>query len=183
MAISVLNLRGAHVGLLLLIMIGMLAACGRGVNSHLGNDAPNLTIWVEEMKRRPALPLDPLPAIQQFETFEYDAQDLRGPFSNLFAEKETGRGKRPDPNRRKQPTENFPLDSFSMVGSIGVKNALVALVLLPSNVIYRVHPGVYMGQNDGRVIAVSKDHIDLVELIPDGSGGWLERSASIVLQN
>ena len=89
--------------------------------------------------------------------------------------------KRPDPDRRKQPLEEFPLDALDMVGTIGTGAAQVALVMAPDKVTYRVRSGMYMGQSEGRVTAVSSDRVDLVELIPDGSGGWMERPASITL--
>jgi type IV pilus assembly protein PilP len=165
---------------LLVAMAMCLAACGRSVTSTPG-DAPNLEKWVAEVKNRPAPPLDPLPVMQQFETFEYNAQNLRDPFSNAFSDDSGGSGPRPDPNRPKQTLEQFPLDSLNMVGTIGSGASLVALVMAPDKVTYRVHPGMYMGQNDGRVTAVHEDRIDLVELVPDGAGGWLERPASVAL--
>lgn len=169
-----------------LILMGtvilVLAACGRGVTSTPGN-APNLEKWVAEVKNRPAPPLEPLPVMQQFETFEYAAQALRDPFSNAFSDLSGGSGPRPDPNRPKQTLEQFPLDSLKMVGTIGKGPGLVALVTAPDKVTYRVRPGIYLGQNDGRVTAVSEDRIELVELVPDGAGGWLERPATVVLED
>ena len=178
------SIRGSRIlrGLVLLIAIGLLAACGRSVTSTPG-DAPNLEKWVAEVKSRPAPPLDPLRMMQQFETFEYVAQSLRDPFSNAFTDQSGGSGPRPDPNRRKQTLEQFPLDSMDMVGTIGSGAGLVALVMAPDKVTYRVRPGVYMGQNDGRVTAVHEDRIELVELVPDGAGGWLERPASVALED
>ena len=62
----------------------LLAACGRGVTSTPG-DAPNLEKWVESERARPAQPLEPLPVMQQFETFEYSAQGMRDPFTDAPA--------------------------------------------------------------------------------------------------
>jgi type IV pilus assembly protein PilP len=163
-----------------LLAAALLAGCARGVTSTPG-DAPNLQRWVAEVKKRPAPALEPLPVMQQFETFEYAAQSLRDPFSNAFTDDSGGAGPRPDPNRRKQPLENFPLDSLDMVGTIGKGDSLVALVLAPDKVTYRVRPGMYLGQSDGRVTSVTDDRIELVELVPDGAGGWLERPAAISL--
>ena len=70
-----------------------------------------------------------------------------------------------------------------MVGTLGRGSAMVALVMAPDKVTYRVRPGAYMGQSDGRVTAVSEDHIELVELVPDGAGGWLERPATVALED
>ena len=148
-----------------------------------GGSRGDLEKWVAEVKARPAPPLDPLPVMQQFESFEYSAQNLRDPFSDRWISESGNGGLRPDPNRRKEPMEAFPLDGLNMVGSIGSGAGLVALVLGPDKVTYRVRAGMYMGQSDGRVTSVHEDRIELVELVPDGAGGWLERPASIALDD
>ena len=85
--------------------------------------------------------------------------------------------------RRKQTLEQFPLDSLDMVGTLGKGGGVVALVMAPDKVTYRVQAGAYMGQSDGRVTGVFEDHIELVELVPDGAGGWLERPATVALED
>ncbi|MGQ4661503.1 pilus assembly protein PilP [Lysobacter sp. F6437] len=164
------------------LVVLAVAGCSRGVTSTPG-DAPNLETWVAEVKARPAPPLDPLPVMQQFETFEYAAQGLRDPFSNAFTDRSNGSGPRPDSDRRKQTLEQFPLDSLDMVGTLGDGGSIVALVMAPDKVTYRVRPGAYMGQSDGRVTDVLEDRIELVELVPDGAGGWLERPATVALED
>lgn len=159
----------------------VLSACGRGITSTPG-DAPNLEKWTADVRARPAPPLDPLPVMQQFETFEYTAQTMRDPFSDAWSNADSG-GLRPDPNRRKETLEQYPLDSLDMVGTIGGGGNLIALVMAPDKVTYRVRPGAYLGQSDGRITGVHEDRIELVELVPDGAGGWLERPASIALED
>ena len=168
--------------LLVLVLLPLLGACGRSVTSS-PTEPSNLEKWVAEVKKRPAPALEPLPVMQQFETFEYAAQSLRDPFSNAFSDDGGMAGLRPDPNRRKQVLEQFPLDALDMVGTIGEGSGVVALVIAPDKVTYRVRPGVYMGQAEGRVTTVTTDRIDLVELVPDGAGGWLERPATIALDD
>ncbi|RZI92225.1 MAG: fimbrial protein, partial [Rubrivivax sp.] len=157
-----------------LLLVCALAACG--------GSKGDLEKWTAEVRAKPAPPLDPLPVMQQFETFEYDAQSMRDPFSDAFAGGE-GSGPRPDPDRRRQTLEQFPLDSLDMVGTLGTGKGLVALVMAPDKVTYRVQPGIYLGQSDGRVTAIHEDRIELVELVPDGAGGWLERPATIALED
>ncbi len=65
-----------------LALMALLAGCGRTVTSTPG-DAPNLEL-AAEVRARPASPLDPLPVMQQFETFEYAAQGMRDPFSDAW---------------------------------------------------------------------------------------------------
>jgi type IV pilus assembly protein PilP len=170
-------------GTLALGLALVLGACGRSITSG-PEPASNLEEWAANVKAKPAPPLDPLPVMQQFETFEYAAQGMRDPFSDAFTSQDgSGNGPRPDSHRRKQTLEQFPLDSLDMVGTIGRGNAVVGLVVAPDKVVYRVQPGVYMGQNDGRVTDVREDRIELVELVPDGAGGWLERPASVALED
>ena len=161
---------------LILCALVMAGGCARGITSTPG-DAPNLESWVADVRARPAPPLDPLPVMPQFETFEDAAQTLRDPFSDAWNNAEGG-GLRPDPDRRKETLEQYPLDSLDMVGTIGKGPGLVALVMGPDKVTYRVRPGNYLGQSDGRVTSVREDGLELVELVPDGAGGWLERPAS-----
>lgn len=174
-----------HRMILRLAVVGVavlaLGACGRSV-TRSSNDPSNLQSWVAEVKGRPAPPLEPLPVMQQFETFEYAAQGLRDPFSASFGSA-GGSGPRPDAARPRQTLEQFPLDSLVMVGTLGAGRGVVALVMAPDKVTYRVRPGAYMGQSDGRVVAVFEDRIELVELVPDGAGGWLERQASVALKD
>jgi len=160
--------------LLVAVCCAALTACGGGRGE--------LEKWVAEVRAKPAPPLEPLPVMQQFETFEYTAHNLRDPFDQSFTG-DAGNGPRPDSTRRKQTLELFPLDGLKMVGTLGTGKALVALVMAPDKVTYRVQPGAYLGQSDGRVTAVYEDRVELVELVPDGAGGWLERPAKMALED
>lgn len=183
MGISAIHGRiGAPRLLVAALAVIAVAGCTRGVTSSYA-DAPNLEGWVADVKTRPAPPLDPLPIMQQFETFEYAAHGLRDPFSNAFTDRDNSGGLRPDSDRRKVPLEQFPLDSLDMVGTLGRGGSTVALVMAPDKVTYKVSRGEYMGQSDGRVTGVFEDRIELVELVSDGAGGWLERPASLTLED
>jgi type IV pilus assembly protein PilP len=154
----------------------LLGGCGGGM--------ADLDAYVDDIKARPATPLEPLPVMQQFETFEYAAQDLRDPFSNPTAEQsESSTALRPDPDRPKEPLEAFPLDGLDMVGTLGEGDTLIGLVMDPERVIHRVNVGNYMGQTDGHITAIHEDRIELIELAPDGNGGWIERRAEVALDD
>jgi type IV pilus assembly protein PilP len=77
------------------------------------------------VKARPAPPLDPLPVMKQFEVFEYNPEGLRDPFAVPVPDRDSGSGLRPDPNRRKEALEVFPLDGLNMVGTIGTGANLI----------------------------------------------------------
>jgi type IV pilus assembly protein PilP len=138
---------------------------------------------VAEIKAQPAPPLDPLPVIRQFESFEYVAEGLRDPFQVPAPDRNSGSGPRPDADRRKEALEAFPLDSLDMVGTIGSGAGLTGLVYAPDKTTYKVRVGNYLGQNDGRIVGLYSDRVEIVELVPDGAGGWLERQAKIALED
>ncbi len=160
-----------------LLAVSILGGCGRGTS--------DLEAWVAEVKAKPGPPLDPVPVMQRFETFTYNDQGLRDPFAPPVDANRNSSGPRPDPDRRKQPLESYPLDGLVMVGTLGSGNGIAGLVISPDKVTHRVtvEPKTYMGQNEGRVTAVGPAKIDLMELVPDGAGGWIERPASIALPN
>lgn len=161
-----------------LLMLGtalIVSGCTRGTS--------DLRDWIAQEKAKKGAPITPLPVIKTFETFKYNDQDKRDPFSPSPTELEPagGSGPRPDANRSREPLETFSLDSLKMVGTVGVGTAIEVLIKDPGGVIHRIHRGEYMGQNYGHVIAISDDHIDLVELVSNGNGGWMERPASVAL--
>jgi type IV pilus assembly protein PilP len=171
-------IKPAHVARLLL-MLGVamvLSGCTRGMS--------DLRDWVAQEKAKKGAPIPALPVIKTFETFKYDDQDKRDPFSPSTVELQNNNasnGPRPDANRPREPLEMFSLDTLKMVGTLGTGSSLEVLVKDPGAVIHRVHVGEYMGQNYGHITAISDDHIDLVELVSNGNGGWMERPASIAL--
>ncbi|MDH3371195.1 MAG: pilus assembly protein PilP, partial [Gammaproteobacteria bacterium] len=65
--------------------------------------------------------VEPLPDIKMQETFIYNAANLTDPFAafNLMPQGlKSASGPRPDPKRRKEPLEDYPLDSLKMVGTL-----------------------------------------------------------------
>ncbi|MDU2871619.1 MAG: type 4a pilus biogenesis lipoprotein PilP, partial [Pseudomonas aeruginosa] len=48
--------------------------------------------------------------------------------------------------------------------------------------VHRVRVGDYLGRNDGKVVGISEGKIDVIEIVPDGEGNWLERPRSLTLK-
>ena len=139
--------------------------------------------WVAREKAKKGAPLTPLPVIKTFEVFLYKDQDLRDPFGLSLEEQDQANtsGPHPDQNRPREALESFPLDGLKMSGTLGSSKSMEGLLRDPDGVVHRVHIGNYVGQNYGRIIGIDEDHIDLVELVTNGAGGWMERQAKISL--
>jgi type IV pilus assembly protein PilP len=84
-------------------------------------------------------------------------------------------------NRRKEPLEAYPLDSMSMVGSVA-RGAQPFALLRVDNLLYQVKVGDYLGQNYGRVTRIAESEVTLREIVQDAAGEWIERPASLQLQ-
>ena len=96
----------------------------------------------------------------------------------------------PDLDRPREVLENFGLKELTMVGTL--RNAVSAesdsgpgspFALIRDNTggIHRVRTGNYMGQNYGRIIGVNETRVELLEIVPNGRGGWVERPRSLTL--
>jgi type IV pilus assembly protein PilP len=165
----------------LMIMLGaglLLGACS--------SDMDDLDQYINEIKSRPGGRIEPLPEITPYEVFSYtaDVQGLRSPFvpdSPQIAGGPADGGTRPDETRSREFLESFPLDTLRMVGTLQLGDTSFGLVQTSDGLVHRVIPGNYMGQNDGRIIAIRDSEIELVEIISDGIGGYLEREAAVAL--
>lgn len=148
-------------------------------------DRSDLEQWVQQTLARPPAPVEPIPSVVTPEPVVYSAYDLRDPFARPVAESagegSAADGPRPDPERRREFLERFPLDALSMVGTIEVDSQVYGLIADVEGVIHRVQEGNYMGQNHGRILSISPVAIELVELVPDGADGWMEREARVAL--
>jgi len=156
------------------------------VLSACGGDMDDLDKYVNDVKARPGGRIEPLPEITPYEVFTYiaDAEGHRSPFvpdSPQAAAGMAAGGTRPDPERSREFLEQFPLDTLRMVGTLQLGETHFGLVQTSDGLIHRVVPGNYMGQNDGRIVIVTESEIELVEIISDGIGGYLEREAAVGL--
>ena len=154
----------------------LLTACSTGMS--------DLEQYVTEVKSRKTRQIEPIPQIKQYEAFAYVGGERRNPFVRAEPQKDPnapGSNIRPDPNRNPEPLEEFPLDGLRMLGTINKGKMVFALVKAPDNVVHRVTQGNHMGQNYGKIISVTETAIDLVEIIPDGFGGFMERPANLAL--
>lgn len=179
-----LTLRPLRNGLLLAGSAILLSACDGTTHSDLRQFVDQTQAASLKTSR-----VEPLPDIKPYETYLYKADDRRDPFTPSSAADEVqtdvaGDGIRPDPNRRREALESYPLDSLRMVGTMqqdALTWAVVQVINDPDAGIHRISLGNYMGQNHGRVIGINEDKIELIEIVPNGLGGWRERELSVAL--
>lgn len=149
-------------------------------------DMSDLRGYVERIKQRQGEEVPPIPEFEPYQSFNYAPEQLRDPFRPQagFAEPDEPEGPstselKPDTDRRKEPLESFALDGLDMVGTLERDGRQWALIRDPDDAVHQVMEGNYLGQNYGQITRVTRSKVELVELIPDGQGGWMEREAAI----
>jgi type IV pilus assembly protein PilP len=156
------------------LLLASLAGCGGGT--------ADLKAELDQKLKRPGGRIEQIPEIKPYESFVYDPTQLRSPFQPSVPVLAPGAGGlRPDQRRNREFLEGFSLDTLKMVGTLHQSGRNFGLVQTKDGLIHRVATGNYVGQNDGRVLAVTDSKISVVEIVPDGLGGYMERQAAITL--
>lgn len=142
---------------------------------------------LDEIRQRPRGAIQPPPEFKSQPTFTYAAHKLRSPFQPpmdeaLVPEMET-KAVAPDLTRPKEYLEQYNIEGLKMVGTINRPGgALEALVADTDGGVHRVRTGNYMGKNFGRVATVEESRVSVLEIVPDGHDGWVERPRTIRLE-
>ena len=143
----------------------------------------DLQNWIDTTKKKPGGRIQPLPEVKPYETFVYGESNMRSPFQPQGPNALNGQSLRPSSRRNREFLEGFSLDTLKMVGTFKVGNQFYGLVQSKDGLVHKVQPGNYLGQNDGKVTEITGGKISLLEIIPDGLGGYIERPASLALSD
>lgn len=159
-----------------------LSGCGNG------SDTSDLQRYMAEERAKPPRAIEQPPKVVPYEPFTYSAAAaaLRSPFQPPIKIDVVNKPKgslliKPDETRVKQFLEGFNIETFEMVGTLANDNGKFAL-LRGAGGVHRIKVGDYLGRNYGKIGAISESQIDVIEIVPDGEGGWLERPRSITLK-
>lgn len=169
-------------GLVLILVVFSLAACG--------SDDSEINTWIAEQRAQSRPKVVPISEPKKFIPVEYQGADSMDPFNSQKLTQALKRDSAspgnmaiiaPEMARRKEALEMMPLDSMAMVGSMQKGGVPVALLRV-DNLLYQVKVGNYLGQNFGRIMKITETEVQLREVVQDSSGDWIERPASLQLQ-
>ena len=165
--------------LLLLSSAFLLSACN--------DDMSDLKQYAAKVKARPAGIVEPIPELTPYRSFVYPQHD-KDPFDSSVLKPKTKqpifeKGIDLDPNHVPEFLEGFPLDSFTMVGTVDRAKTTWGLIKITDGTIHRVKVGDYLGQNHGKITSIKEGSIKLKEVVSNGMGGYKERDNSIGLSD
>ena len=156
----------------------------------MGSEQEDLQQWMveERAKVRPSVPPITEPkkftpqAYAEGEAFEpFNSQKLTQALRRDSAQPSTSGLIGPELARRKEALEAVPLDAMAMVGSMNRSGQPVALVRV-DKLLYQVRVGNYLGLNYGRITRINETELALREIVQDAAGEWIERVATLELQ-
>ncbi|PXX98226.1 pilus assembly protein PilP [Halomonas sp. LBP4] len=128
-----------------------------------------------------------LPEIPEYEAVPYDEAGRRSPFIAQLPEAEQpprgSEGLAPDMTRAREPLEAYGLGELDLVGTLQVGGQPSALVRAPDGQVHRLRVGDYLGSDFGRIVSITGASVQLVEVVPTGRGGWIERSTRLSLDD
>ncbi|PCJ25931.1 MAG: pilus assembly protein PilP [SAR86 cluster bacterium] len=159
----------------------LLTACNRS------NTFSDLQAFVNEVNSRPGAEVEPVPEFVPYEGFIYGAASMRSPFQvPLIIDSVSGivlaQDVEPDFDRIPELLENQSLSELSMVGMLQRDGVFEALVEDGFGEVHRVGAGDHMGRNYGQVKSISETQLNMIEIVPSGNGGWVERPQTLTLQ-
>ena len=168
-------------GAMLIALSLMLAACSRAEN------LADLRSFIDEIKARPSAEVEPVPEFVPYEGFIYGAASLRSPFQppvvTVASEGAVlAQDVQTNLERVRELLESQSLSELSMVGMLTTEGVFEALVEDGFGEIHRVGVGNYLGRNHGRILDISFDRVKVIEIVPSGNGGWVERPQTLTLQ-
>ena len=155
----------------------------------MGRQHEDLYQFMEQARNAPRGQVEPLPAFGGYKPYNYTSLRLHSPFevplkeaAGDFAAKKTVK---PDESRRKEYLEGFNFTAFSLVGTIQKDGTLWSLVRFINEEgkvsIAKVKVSNYLGKNHGKIVANTPNRLEVVEIVPDGKGNWLERPRTLAL--
>jgi len=156
-------------------------------------DPSDLRTFVRETQSRPKGRIEPLPEFKPYHSFVYEGASMRDPFQPLVEIVLTEEDQepeqiltdlQPDQERPKAYLERFSIEQLTMVGTISSpgEEQLWALLKDSNGEVHRITQGGFLGFDYGEVQTVTETHIEVIEIISNGRGGWMKRPRNVALQ-
>ena len=157
-----------------------------GLFACVDDDMTDLQQFIET-ENKTVYPLnDKIPQLKKIEIIKFTQQKGRDPFSSpltktVAMEKVPKNCPQKNFKRKKQTLEMYSLANLMMRGSLQRNGERVALIQSPDGKVHQVKQGDYVGLNDGKVVRIIKNKVELLARFIDKEGCWSERKTQMSL--
>lgn len=144
----------------------------------------DLRQWMREEAKGMKGKVAPLPDITAFPVVSYETETLTAPFApgKVVTQEAAADKTAPDRTRPQQPLEIFPIEDLKVMGVIMAGTVPYALIQTPPpNKPKHVRVGEYMGRNFGKITAITRDGITVLESVKDTNGAWVAQEKLLIV--
>lgn len=155
-----------------------------------GSDNEDIKKWMADESKNMRGKVEKIDEPKKFEPFKYASDKAVDPFNaqkvvaladEAARSPKSAGGPRPDLSRPREVLESFPIETLRMVGALRKGGVNYGIIKADTN-IHHVKAGNYLGQNFGKITKISETEITVQEMIEDGSGEYVYRESTLVLQ-
>jgi type IV pilus assembly protein PilP len=143
------------------------------------DDTGDLQAYVAGVQVKQYAGIDPLPTILASAVYNYDVKDSRDPFKQI-PNKTIEVRECTEITHKRDALEAFPLDTLSMVGSVERDSERWALIRTRDGIVHRRRVNDYMGEDNGQIMKITENSIELLESISQG-GGCVKKTTILTL--
>nr|WP_299244007.1 pilus assembly protein PilP [uncultured Halomonas sp.] len=162
------------------LLILALTGCSDG-------DLAGLERQLDEVQSRSTGQVVPLPQTPIYQPVTYGQVAGRSPFMVQRADVEQDRDVNtelaPNVQRPREALEAYALESLILVGTLRTDERNSALIRDPDGGVHRLYVGEHLGKDFGRITHIGERALQILEIVPNGQGGWVERRSTLALSD
>ncbi|GGD73620.1 pilus assembly protein PilP [Lacimicrobium alkaliphilum] len=167
--------------ILSLFVFVLLTACQPNVD--------DLKAFVSEVEQNTRVSIESYPEFSKTPAFVYEANQKRSPFQRprgQVAERvqpQKANCMQPDFSRTKQPLERYGTDALSIKGFFSRNSKIWAMIQANDGSLHKASVGDRLGLFFGRITDISNGKVSITEMLPDGTGCWQEKQATLTMSS
>lgn len=167
--------------LLSILLLLMVAGCQPQLD--------DLKAFVSEVEQKTQVNIEPYPEFSKTPAFVYEANQKRSPFQRPrgqvaeLVRSQKGNCIQPDFSRTKQPLERYGTDALSIKGFFSRNDKVWAMIQANDGSLHKASVGDHLGLFFGRITEISNGKVSIIEMLPDGTGCWQEKQATLTMSS
>lgn len=164
-----------------LLLLLMIAGCQPKLD--------DLNAFVSDVEQKTQVSIEAYPEFSKTPAFVYQAGDKRSPFQRPrgqvaeLVQTQKANCMQPDFSRAKQPLERYGTDALSIKGFFSRNNQIWAMIQANDGSLHKASVGDRLGLFFGRITQISNGKVSITEMLPDGTGCWQEKQATLTMSS
>lgn len=153
------------------------------------SDTSDLQAYILSVQQTTTFPIEPYPEFKTAPVFNYSAADSRDPFKRLqnagpdVTEPTQVACHQPDFQREKMPLERYGIDALRLRGFFTSMGKTYALIVANDSTVHQATVGDRLGLFFGEIKKIEAGTVHFIEQLPDGTGCWQEKEATLTMSD